>query len=244
MKNKADIIVLAVAALGGVAGAWLWARGHFWGEPVLALCVIYIIVRLILLRHAVRQRRQAELAAAVQRRQEKMRLEHLERENKYKAAKQELTTRNGEPGKTIFIQDNYADEFDMDNELIVYDKTRRLWLCGHEIAIADINSFMIDDESTVLKGQVRAVTVTDSDSVFGRSIAGALIGGNAGAIIGGTTARKQTFFRQENDRVIHDYTLVVNVRDLQNPMLQVRIGNDKQKAMEINALMQVVMTMK
>ena len=78
----------------------------------------------------------------------------------------------------------------------------------------------------------------------GRSIAGALIGGETGAIIGGSTAKKETIFEQENDKVIHDYALVVNLRDLNNPMLLIKIGANKNKAMEINALMQAIMTMK
>ena len=132
----------------------------------------------------------------------------------------------------------------MDNELIVFDKVKKLWLCGHEIAIGDINSFMVDDESTILKGDIKAVTSSNTGSLAGRSIAGALIGGEAGAIIGGATAKKETIFRQDNDKVIHDYALVVNVCDLNNPMLLIKIGRDKKKAMEINALMQVVMSIK
>ena len=78
----------------------------------------------------------------------------------------------------------------------------------------------------------------------GRSIAGALLGGEAGAIIGGATAKKKTVFEQENDEIIHDYALVVNICDINNPMLLIKIGQNKNKAMEINALMQVIMTMK
>ena len=78
----------------------------------------------------------------------------------------------------------------------------------------------------------------------GRSITGALLGGEAGAIIGGATAKKETVFKQENDKIIHDFALIVNIRDINNPMLLIKIGRDKNKAMEINALMQVIMTMK
>ena len=95
---------------------------------------------------------------------------------------------------------------------------------------------VIDDESTIQKGQITAVTSTDTGSMAGRSI--------AGAIIGGATAKKQTVLKQENDKIIHDYALVVNIRDINNPMLLIKIGRNKNKAMEINALMQVIMTMK
>ena len=116
-----------------------------------------------------------------------------------------------------------------------------LW---YEVSIHDINSFVIDDESTIQKGQITAVTSTDTGSMAGRSIAGALLGGEAGAIIGGATAKKQTILKQENDKIIHDYALVVNIRDINNPMLLIKIGRNKNKAMETNALMQVIMTMK
>ena len=80
--------------------------------------------------------------------------------------------------------------------------------------------------------------------MVGRTITGAIIGGGAAAVIGGLTAKKQTIYTQKNDKVIHNYMLVINVQDLQNPIVMIKIGNDKNKAMEINALMQVVMSMK
>lgn len=171
-------------------------------------------------------------------------MELEEKERKYNIAKNELFARNGEPCKTIVISESCFDIFNINNELVVFDKAKKLWLCGHEVSIDDINSFAIDDESVVLKGQIKAVTSTNTGSLAGRSIAGALIGGEAGAIIGGSTAKKETIFEQENDKVIHDYALVVNLRDLNNPMLLIKIGANKNKAMEINALMQAIMTMK
>lgn len=171
-------------------------------------------------------------------------MELEEKEHKYNIAKNELFARNGEPCKTIVISESSFDLFNINNEIIVFDKAKKLWLCGYEVSIHDINSFVIDDESTIQKGQITAVTSTDTGSMAGRSIAGALLGGEAGAIIGGATAKKQTILKQENDKIIHDYALVVNIRDINNPMLLIKIGRNKNKAMEINALMQVIMTMK
>ena len=171
-------------------------------------------------------------------------MELEEKEHKYNIAKNELFARNGKPCKTIVISESCLDQFNIDNEFIVFDKAKKLWLCGHEISIDDINSFAIDDESVIQKGQITAVTSTNTGSMAGRSIAGALLGGEAGAIIGGATAKKKTVFEQENDEIIHDYALVVNICDINNPMLLIKIGRNKNKAMEINALMQVIMTMK
>ena len=244
MKNKYDILMYIAAILGGVLGAYLCAKKNDLGVVIAIICTMYIIGHTVMLWDAARAKREREKIAAKKKLEEKRRLELEEKEHKYNIAKNELFARNGEPCKTIVISESRFDLFNINNELIVFDKAKKLWLCGHEISIDDINSFAIDDESVIQKGQITAVTSTNTGSMAGRSIAGALLGGEAGAIIGGATAKKKTVFEQENDEIIHDYALVVNIRDINNPMLLIKIGRNKNKAMEINALMQVIMTMK
>lgn len=244
MKNKYDILMYVAAIFGGILGAYLCAKKNDLGVVVAIICTMYIIGHTVMLWDAAMAKREREKTAAKKELEEKRRLELEEKEHKYNIAKNELLARNGEPCKTIVISESRFDLFNINNELIVFDKAKKLWLCGYEVSIHDINSFVIDDESTIQKGQITAVTSTDTGSMAGRSIAGALIGGEAGAIIGGATAKKQTVLKQENDKIIHDYALVVNIRDINNPMLLIKIGRNKNKAMEINALMQVIMTMK
>lgn len=241
MKNKYDILMYIAAILGGVLGAYLCAKKNDLGVVIAIICTMYIIGHTVMLWDAAMAKRNAEKAAAKKAWHEKRQLELIEKENKYNAAKNDLLARNGEPCKTIIIHES---NIDINNELIVFDKVRKLWLCGHEISIDDINSFVIDDESVIQKGQITAVTSTNTGSMAGRSITGALLGGEAGAIIGGATAKKETVFKQENDKIFHDFALIVNIRDINNPMLLIKIGRNKNKAMEINALMQVIMTMK
>lgn len=246
MKGKSNILKYIAATIGGVLCIFYASSNNVTslnfclGFIVVVVCAIYILSHSINSYLVASEKRRAEK----ERYQEQKRQELKEKEDKYNAFRNELIARNGEPGRVVLIHENRFDQFNMDNELMVFDKVKKLWLCGHEIAIGDINSFMVDDESTILKGDIKAVTSTNTGSLAGRSIAGALIGGEAGAIIGGATAKKETIFRQENDKVIHDYALVVNVCDLNNPMLLIKIGRDKKKAMEINALMQVIMSMK
>lgn len=244
MKSKYDILVYVAAILGGVLGAYLCAKKNVLGVVVAIICTMYIIGHIVMLWDAAMAKREREKTAAKKELEEKRRLELEEKEHKYNIAKNELFARNGEPCKTIVISESRFDLYNINNELIVFDKAKKLWLCGHEISIDDINSFVIDDESVIQKGQITAITSTNTGSMAGRSIAGALLGGEAGAIIGGATAKKETVFKQENDEIIHDYALVVNIRDINNPMLLIKIGRNKKKAMEINALMQVIMTMK
>lgn len=250
MKNKSKFLKYVAAIIGSVLCV-LYASSNnvsslnfCLGFIVVAVCAIYLLSQSIYSRLVASEKRRAEKLAERERYLEQKRQALKEKEVKYNALKNDLIARNGEPGRVVFIHDSRFEQFNIDNELIVFDKAKKLWLCGHEIAIGDINSFMVDDESTILKGDIKAVTSTDTGSLAGRSIAGALIGGEAGAIIGGATAKKETTFHQGSDRIIHDYALIVNVRDLNNPMLLIKIGRDKKKAMEINALMQVIMSMK
>lgn len=242
MENKLDILMYISALVGGIVGAYLCAANNLLGAFVFICCTGFILYRTVTLYVIAKKERDAEMAAEEERKRKERHLARIEKENKYNSIRNELISRNGEPGRSITINSLY--EFNIENELIVFDKTKKIWLCGDEIAIEDINSFVVDDESTIQKGQIKAVTSTGTGRLAGRSIAGALLGGEAGAIIGGATAKKETIFSQENDKIIHNYALIVNIRDLNKPMIIIKIGKDKNKAMEINALMEVVMTMK
>ena len=155
MKNKSDIFMYVAAIVGGVLGAYLFASrssvnndNSALGFIVMAVCTIYILGHSINSYLDASEKRRAEKLAEKERNQEQKRQELKEKEDKYNAFRNELIARNGEPGRVVLIHENRFDQFNMDNELMVFDKVKKLWLCGHEIAIGDINSFMVDDEST------------------------------------------------------------------------------------------------
>ena len=225
MENKFDILMYVAAILGGVLGAYLCAKENSFGAFLVLFCTVYIIGRAVMLWDAAMAKRNAEKAAAKKDLEEKRRLELEEKEHKYNIAKNELFARNGEPCKTILISESRFDLFNMNNELIVFDKAKILWLCGHKIPIDDIISFVIDDESVIQKGQITAVTSTNTGSMAGRSITGALLGGEAGAIIGGATAKKETVFKHENDKIIHDYGnySAVGARRIVKPQIRLEL---------------------
>lgn len=183
MKSKSNILTYVAAIIVGVLGV-IYASSNSvnslnfsLGFIVVAVCTIYILGHSINSYFDASEKRRAEKLAEKERYQEQKRQELKENEDKYNAFRNDLIARNGEPGRVILIHENRFEQFNIDNELIVFDKAKKLWLCGHEIAIGDINSFMVDDESTILKGDIKAVTSTDTSSLAGRSLAGALIGG-------------------------------------------------------------------
>lgn len=143
------------AIVGGVLGAYLFASrssvnndNSALGFIVMAVCTIYILGHSINSYLDASEKHREEKLAEKERYQEQKRQKLKEKEDKYNAFRNELIARNGEPGRVVLIHENRFDQFNMDNELMVFDKVKKLWLCGHEIAIGDINSFMVDDEST------------------------------------------------------------------------------------------------
>lgn len=76
--------------------------------------------------------------------------------------------------------------------------------------------------------------------MIGRAVVGGVLAGGAGAVIGGTTAAKDTVTvaTHANDTVIHDYTVVINVNSFSNPVVRIPLGKDKVN--EIVGLMNVI----
>lgn len=68
--------------------------------------------------------------------------------------------------------------------------------------------------------------------------------GGVGAVVGGATARKETTVKQENDKIIHDYTVIININSLSEPIVKIPLGTDGTKVNEIVGLMNVIISRK
>ena len=103
-----------------------------------------------------------------------------------------------------------------------------------------ILSCTFTDNQNVVKGQITSTTKTNTGNMVKRAVVGDVLLGGAGAIIGGSTASKSTITTQENDRVTHDYTIIINVDSLAEPIIRVHIGSDGKTVNEIVGLMNVI----
>lgn len=242
--NKLDILMYIAVFVGGVVAPYIYANGYIIGVFLFIACTIYIFIRAYMLYTTAKQEEEEEEAEEAERIRDLKMQTRIERERKYNSQKDDLINKYGVPSRVVIIDECESERLNINNEFMVFGETKKIWACGREIAIDSINDFIVDDESIIQKGQIKSVSSTSTGSMVGRTITGAIIGGGAAAVIGGLTAKKQTIYTQKNDKVIHNYMLVINVQDLQNPIVMIKIGNDKNKAMEINALMQVVMSMK
>lgn len=155
----------------------------------------------------------------------------------YQVQKNNFINIKGEPDKTIIIK-----EYDLNSEINVYEKDKEIYILGKKYSFKDIMSCQLSDNSRVVKGNITAITESKTGSMIGRAVVGDLVAGPAGAIIGGTTGKKQTEIKQEDDVTVHDYTVYVNVDSISNPVETINVGNNGNLANEILGLFNIIIS--
>lgn len=153
----------------------------------------------------------------------------------YSASRKVLIDKYGEPTKTICLKAS-----DLEQEIIAFEASKRIWICGKDFSMNDIIGCSLEDNHKVIKGEVTSTTQTKNGNMVKRAVVGNILLGGAGAIIGGSTAGKTTITTQGDDTVQHDYTIVINVDSLSNPILRIHVGRDEVLANEIVGLMNVI----
>ena len=117
-------------------------------------------------------------------------------------------------------------------------------MLGNEYSFSDILNCTAEDDYKVIKGKTEYTSQTKAKngSTVGRAIVGGVLAGGAGAIIGGATAKKETktIAHQKDDIIIHNYTIVVNVNSLTNPIVTIPLKSDKAKMNEIVGVLNVI----
>lgn len=112
MKGKSNILKYIAAIIGGVLGIFYASSNNvnslnfILGFIVVAVCAIYILSHSINSYLDASEKRRAERLAEKERYQEQKRQELKEKEDKYKAFRNELIARNGEPGKVVLIHES------------------------------------------------------------------------------------------------------------------------------------------
>ncbi len=175
-------------------------------------------------------------------REEKLRLEKARKqaekekqEQIYNSEKEKLIEKYGEPDKTIVVE-----ELNLSKEIIAFGKVNRIWLLGKDLPMGDIISCTFNDNQRIEKGKVSYETKTSTGNMAKRAVVGGVLLGGTGAVIGGATAKKNTVVNQENDKLIHDYTVIININSLSDPIIRIPLGKDGAKVNEIVGLMKVI----
>ena len=173
----------------------------------------------------------------------KMEADKEARINAYESGLAAIRSEFGEADKTIAIA-----EYDLDREIRVYSGRNAVTLLGKTYDFKAILSCSCTDDYEISRGNAAIKadghTTTDTGSLIGRSVVGGLIGGEAGALIGGVTASTSTSMtgtiKYGDDRLRHDYTVWVTVRDIALPIIEIHTGADARLTNEVVALFNVI----
>ena len=142
------------------------------------------------------------------------------------------------------------------NEILVFGQSKHIVIAKKEYNFSDILDCTVNDDikekETVqtFRGNSTATSKTNTGNMVGRAIVGGVLLGGAGAIIGGSTAKRNTVIEHgmdtsiHNKEVEHNYTVAITVKDISNPVLYLNVGSNTGLKDEIISLMKVVMSMR
>ncbi len=203
---------------------------------VIAVVIIIFVVNSLRQEEREREKRRQEWQA-------KMKAEKEVRVKAYESGLAALRSEFGDADKTIALA-----EHDLDSEIRVYSGRNAITIFGKTYDFKAILSCTSTDDYSVKRGKAKidteGDTSTDTLGVVGRAVVGGLIAGEAGAIIGGATAGSSTSMtgtiKYGDDKILHNYTVWVTVRDIATPTIEIHTGADARLTNEIVALMNVI----
>ena len=147
-----------------------------------------------------------------------------------------LVNKYGNPDSQLCV----GDVYDIKSYIIPFSQARKIFLLGTEMNFCDIIDVQLTDDKKVIKGQITAVTKSKNGSTVGRAVVGGMLAGGAGAVIGGTTGKKNTTFQQADDIVTHNFTVLVTTKNIANPLVRINLSRDEHLANNITATLKAV----
>lgn len=120
---------------------------------------------------------------------------------------------------------------------------RKVVIGDQHIDFSDIMSYQVRDNSTIVHSGTTSKTTADNGSAFGRSIIGCVVGGAAGAVIGGSTASKTTTTSGSVSRTRHDYTIIIFTRSITNKPIELRTSQNVRITDQIANVLAIIVDM-
>ena len=214
----------------------------FWIDPMWGWVLVVALVTLAIVVHLLTKDEAQKQAERVKVAKEQAELARQMEEERFDKLLNSLSEKYGTPEKIINL--NIWGKNDTDKYIMVFAKSSMLYACDREISFSDIDSYKMIDNYQIKHGKVTGSldTKTNTKSLVGRSVGGALIGGGVGAVIGASSASKNTDinYAQDNDKVIHDYTLIICTKSFESPTIEIAIGDNWKKATEIEAIFNLI----
>ena len=136
--------------------------------------------------------------------------------------------------KMEWVYIHYAEE-----TFFVSLSKKQIYYKERFVAFDKIISCDYSDNATTTatqNGTASSTITTNTGSTVGRAIVGGVIAGPAGAIIGGSTAKKNAETKIENKTVSttkHNYTIRIHIADIFNPLMEIKCWENEEATQKI-----------
>lgn len=212
---SAVILTIFLLAAGGSSEGEI----AFWFISVIALFIIMVIYQLVNSSKEEKIKKQKEIE---DQERNKNKLEELK------------STFNAPITKVI--------NYDIQKYVFISEEKSLILLNEHIYHFKEILDFTLSDNSVVVFTPTTSKTTTNTGSMLGRAIVGGVLTGGVGAVIGGATASQTTQTSEGTSHTKHDYTLVITVNNLSNPVENIHIGSSENYAREISSILSIIVS--
>ena len=168
-------------------------------------------------------------------RKEKIKQQREKAQERNKNKLEELTSTFNAPITKVI-------NYDIKKFVFISEEKSLIMLNEHIYHFKEILDFTLSDNSVVVFTPTTSKTTTNTGSMLGRAIVGGVLTGGVGAVIGGATASQTTQTSEGTSHTKHDYTLVITVNNLSNPVENIHIGSSENYAREISSILSIIVS--
>lgn len=210
------------------------------------LAFILIVAIVIVVVLVLKEESKNQQEAAYQEERKQRQIEREEREKAYEVAKAralaDLESKWGKCTKDIAV--NYGREFYLSDRIYVFEESEKIALNGTVYDFKDIIGFsLLNKSKTVYNAYSTGKSKKDLGNMVARGIAGKMIGGDVGAVIGALSTPDE--YEEDTEYDIdeeNDYKIYVNVNSIASPTIRLDVGDFEDDAYEISNLLYVILT--
>ena len=142
------------------------------------------------------------------------------------------------------LQGTNGKEFHLSDRIYVFEESQKIALDGIIYDFKDILGFsLLNNSKTAYNSCSTGTSKKDVGSMVARGIAGKMIGGNMGAMIGAMSTPDE--YEQDTEYHVkqeNDYKIYINVNSIVSPTVCLKIGDCEDGAYEIANLLNVILT--
>lgn len=156
------------------------------------------------------------------------------------AALSEMEEKWGKCTKDIFV--DYSTPFAIKDRLFVFEEAEKIVIGGNICDFQDIIGFsLVNNSKAIYNAYTTVRSQKNLGNMVARGVAGKLIAGDTGAIIGAMSADQDYEYETEFDsEVENEYKIYVNVDSISTPTVILNIGSNEEDAYEIANLLNVI----